>query len=272
MFLVDNNLHKLFLLLLFAFSLPALSAQVVKMNPQGERIVVFDDGSWRYYDASDSLLLKSQEQAEKENNRKVVASDQSSQSKTQQSPKKKTTSTPTPIADSDRYIPAYNCVYTFSGTDEYSKKKRVDLKKEILFEYTDPEVAGFLKGRSYVTCEAGLIEFVGNIRVLTIKITIVSRMARAEYGYLNSNSLMSIKLLNGEVVNLFAEGGDIGQIDNENNITTYKASFGISSESQKVLSSSLIDKIKLVWSTGYEEYPVTNIDFFMNQLGCLNNK
>lgn len=40
-------------------------------------------------------------------------------------------------------------------------------------------------------------------------------MARAEYGYINSNSLMSIKLLNGEVVNLFAEGGDIGQIDNE---------------------------------------------------------
>lgn len=91
-------------------------------------------------------------------------------------------------------------------------------------------------------------------------------MARAEYGYINSNSLMSIKLLNGEVVNLFAEGGDIGQIDNEKNQTTYKASFGISAESQKMLSTSLIDKIKLIWSTGYEEYPVTNIDFFCQSI------
>src|SRR5690554_1397715 len=31
------------------------SAQVVTTNQQGEKIIKFDDGSWRYYDASDSI-------------------------------------------------------------------------------------------------------------------------------------------------------------------------------------------------------------------------
>ena len=151
-------------------------------------------------------------------------------------------------------------------------RKRVDLQKEILFEYSDPEVATYLKGRSYVSCEAGLVGFVGDVRVLSIRITVASRMARADYGYLSNNTLMSIKLINGETVTLFASGSDLGLIDNENNQTVYRASFQISRESQKILTSSPIDKIKIVWSTGYEEYPVTNVDFFMNQIRCLASK
>ncbi|HMY85532.1 MAG TPA: hypothetical protein PLC76_13670 [Saprospiraceae bacterium] len=272
MYRIDNHILTLYSII-FALALGNIAtAQVVKTNSQGEKIVVFDDGSWRYFDSSDSLLLKNQELTNKDKESGTKPLNESSKAYPEKAARKRTDSSPTAITDPEGNLPDYNCVFTFSGTDEYSKKKRVDLKKEILWEYTDTEIASLLKGRSYVTCEAGLIEFVGKIRVLSIKITIASRMARAEYGYINSNSLMSIKLLNGEVVNLFAEGGDIGQIDNEKNQTTYKASFGISAESQKMLSTSLIDKIKLIWSTGYEEYPVTNIDFFVNQLNCLNNQ
>jgi len=257
------------LVLSLCWSWLSLQAQTVKKDSHGEMIVVFDDGSWRYYEASDSLLLKVDEAGDGQ-------SSQSAEEKGSEKTNRKGAKHENPplltVVDPSRKLPAYPCVETFSGVDDYSKRKRVDLQKEYLFEYTDPEVAAFLKGRSYVSCEAGLIGFVGEVRVLSIKITIASRMARADYGYLSSNTLMSIKLLNGESVTLFASGSDLGLINNEKNETVYRASFPISRESQKILASSPIDKLKVVWSTGYEEYPVTNVDFFMNQLMCLENQ
>ncbi|MFZ1585539.1 MAG: hypothetical protein WAT40_12290, partial [Saprospiraceae bacterium] len=64
----------------------------------------------------------------------------------------------------------------------------------------------------------------------------------------------------------------VGQVDNNNNLTVYKANFPVTRENQKTLMNSLVDKIKIVWSTGYEEYSVTNIDFFSNQIRCLDNQ
>ena len=269
---------------IFVFLLLSCTAysQTVEKNDKGEMIVKFDDGSWRYYEASDSILvngkpdLTSKEEFFEKDQTITISEESKSKnkkSKTQvkEAPKKKI---PKAIVVADLLVnpPPYECKIASSGTDEYTKKKRIDLQKEILFDYTDAEVATYLKGRSYVTCEANFVEFIGDVRILTLKITVASRMARAEYGYLNSNTLMSIKLLNGENVTLFSNGSDVGQVDNENNLTVYKANFPVSRENQKVLLNSLMDKIKIVWSTGYEEYPVTNIDFFMNQIRCLNNQ
>lgn len=260
-------------------------AQTVRNNDRGELIVVFDDGSWRYYEDSDSVLLKKPptlddtggddgffvKEEHADNNNTSGRKDKEPAKPRRQDADLNKRKMP-PVVDLMKSPPPYPCIVAFSGTDEYSKKKRIDLQKEILFEYTDPEVATYLKGRSYVTCEANFIEFIGDVRILSLRITVASRMARAEYGYLNSNALMSIKLLNGETVTLFAGGSDVGQIDNENNLTVYKVNFPVTRENQKVLTGSLIDKIKIVWSTGYEEYPVTNIDFFINQLRCLDNQ
>jgi hypothetical protein len=263
------NNYIFILTLMFVFAFEGLT-QTVSRNSQGEMIVVFDDGSWRYYESSDSTLLKedANAQSETENSEAQDGNNQKSRKKDKSVSKSYLLS----VVDPNRPLPAYPCVETFSGVDDYSKRKRVDLQKEILFEYSDSEVATYLKGRSYVSCEAGLVGFVGDVRVLSIRITVASRMARADYGYLSNNTLMSIKLINGETVTLFASGSDLGLIDNENNQTVYRASFQISRESQKILTSSPIDKIKIVWSTGYEEYPVTNVDFFMNQIRCLASK
>ncbi|MBK6449294.1 MAG: hypothetical protein IPN87_15340 [Saprospiraceae bacterium] len=275
--------------ILYFFMLAQASGQVVEKNKSGELIVVFDDGSWRYYEDSDSILLKAAEPLKESRNQSDAISEQvietmpldnnSNQSQKSESKKAKNDSNKkgsntkaVKVVDVMMNPPEYKCNVIFAGTDEYTKKKRIDLQKEILFDYTDPEVATYLKGRSYVTCEANFVEFIGDIRILTLKITVASRMARAEYGYLNSNTLMSVKMLNGETVTLFSNGSDVGQVDNNNNLTVYKANFPVTRENQKTLMNSLVDKIKIVWSTGYEEYSVTNIDFFSNQIRCLDNQ
>lgn len=271
--------------------------QTVSKNKAGELIVVFDDGSWRYYEAGDSILIKKEVIAAETSNDVENVDNNSSEIKNESKPpkqskktdkkseksnkqntgeekvsKKKTAIRNVVVKDLLLDPPPYNCSVAFTGIDEYTKKRRVELQKEVLFDFSDPEVAVYLKGRSYVTCEANFVEFIGDIRILSFKITVASRMARADYGYLNSNTLMSIKLLNGETITLFSNNSDVGQIDNDNNLTVYKATFPVTRENQKTLTSSLIDKIKIVWSTGYEEYPVSNVDFFVNQIKCLDNQ
>lgn len=272
-----------FFILILISLVGAVQSQTVQKNDKGELIVKFDDGSWRYYEASDSTLLSAEDKSGVKEEDTFFEKDQTisidnpkskekNNKNTSKESSKKKAAKPLVVTDLLKNPPPYDCKVAFSGTDEYTKKKRIDLQKEILFDFTDPEVATYLKGRSYVTCEANFVEFIGDVRILTMKITVASRMARAEYGYLNSNTLMSIKLLNGETVTLFSNGSDAGQVDNNNNQTVYKANFPVTRENQKVLMNSLMDKIKIVWSTGYEEYPVTNIDFFMNQIKCLDNQ
>lgn len=265
--------------------------QTVSKNKSGELIVVFDDGSWRYYEESDSILIKKEatenestdetgksdeELSKSESEVKTSKGDDADKSGKKNADDAKTSSKNTNskivVKDLLTEPPPYNCTIAFTGIDEYTKKKRIDLQKEILFDFSDPEVAVYLKGRSYVTCEANFVEFIGDVRILSLRITVASRMARADYGYLNSSTLMSIKLLNGETITLFSNNSDVGQIDNDNNLTVYKATFPVTRENQKTLMSSLIDKIKVVWSTGYEEYPVSNVDFFVNQIRCLDNQ
>ena len=66
MYRIDNHILTLYSII-FALALGNIAtAQVVKTNSQGEKIVVFDDGSWRYFDSSDSLLLKNQELTNKD--------------------------------------------------------------------------------------------------------------------------------------------------------------------------------------------------------------
>ena len=37
-----------------------------------------------------------------------------------------------------------------------------------------------------------------------------------------------------------------------------------------LLQNSEIESVRVFWSSGYEEYPVFNLDFFQKQLKCLD--
>ncbi|MBL0117535.1 MAG: hypothetical protein IPP89_00775 [Saprospiraceae bacterium] len=62
--------------ILYFFMLAQASGQVVEKNKSGELIVVFDDGSWRYYEDSDSILLKAAEPLKESRNQSDAISEQ----------------------------------------------------------------------------------------------------------------------------------------------------------------------------------------------------
>ena len=40
---------------------------------------------------------------------------------------------------------------------------------------------------------------------------------------------------------------------------------------QREALKSELDKMRVVWRTGYEDYQIYHVDFLINQINCLNN-
>ena len=79
-----------------------------------------------------------------------------------------------------------------------------------------------------------------------------------------------IELLNGKHIQLRSGKMSNGSYDTKKELLTYKVYYPLEGH-LKVLRESEIDKIKVHWSSGFEEYQVFQMDFFMHQIKCLHN-
>lgn len=176
------------------------------------------------------------------------------------------------FSDDQEITPGYHCEFTFHGIDEFTNSLKKELKEELFFSHTDERLKPFLKNIDYVSCKGYLTSISGGFRYLTLILTIASKNAAREYGYIKSGSMLNLKLLDGETVSLFTQSENQGTLDPKSGFTTYKARYPIDYQKEKILLKSGLDKVRIVWSSGYEDYEVFNIDFFINQINCLNAK
>ena len=62
---------------------------------------------------------------------------------------------------------------------------------------------------------------------------------------------------------------DKGRIESYTGHTLYKGVYELSKDDVNDLKKSFLDHVGIIWSSGYEEYAVYNVDFLQNQLECL---
>lgn len=169
-------------------------------------------------------------------------------------------------------IPEYQCQFAFNGIDAFTNKLKKELQQELFFSFTDERLKPYLKDRDYVTCYGFLTSISGGFRYLTLVFAIASKNATREYGYIKNGSLLNLKLLDGQTVSLFSQSENQGIPDPKTGDMVYKVRYPVDFQKEKTLLKSGIDRVRVVWSTGYEDYEVYNVDFFINQLNCLNSK
>ena len=165
--------------------------------------------------------------------------------------------------------PAAACITAFEGTDEATGQLRKDLQKQFLFTHTDERLRPFLKDKPYLRCE-GYFSAVGGYRFLTLEFTFAYPNAREAYGFIEKGSVLTIKLLNGDFVNLRSGTMDQGRYDIDRDLLTYRVYYPVSRGQMNLLRQTEVDAIRVFWSSGYEEYEVYQLDFFINQIGCIN--
>lgn len=163
-----------------------------------------------------------------------------------------------------------SCDFNVLQSGQRSGNRKVELKPSLLFTHTDDELRPYFGEEELVTCIAYLTEL-GDYLYLTLEFRIASPNAQKNFGPLAEGSLLRVKLLDGIFVNLYNARHDIGRIDPYSGHTLYTGRYAIGNSERKSLEKAPLEFLRVVWGTGFEDYPVFNLDFFIQQLGCLES-
>ncbi|MCO6487354.1 MAG: hypothetical protein J5I98_03000 [Phaeodactylibacter sp.] len=163
--------------------------------------------------------------------------------------------------------PATPCQVAYEGKDNKGRFRR-DLQKQLLFSYTDERLRPALKDREYLTCQ-GYFTQLGGFRFLTLEFTFAYPNAREAYGFIEKGSYLMVKLLNGQFITLFSGKMDKGTYDTETGLLSYLVHYPIDQGQINLLKNSEADSVIVSWSSGYEEYEIFQLGFFINQIRCL---
>jgi hypothetical protein len=176
-----------------------------------------------------------------------------------------------PFAHTDEVIlsprPAA-CQTAYEGKDDKGRYRK-DLQSQLLFTYTDERLRPYLEqNKEYLSC-SGHFTQIGGFRYLTLEFTFAYPNAREAYGFIEKGSYLMIKMLNNQFVTLFSGKLDKGTYDTKTQLLTYSVYYAIDQSQLNLLKRSEVDKVIVSWSSGYEEYEVYQLGFFMNQISCL---
>ncbi len=166
--------------------------------------------------------------------------------------------------------PVPPCVFVANGRDEFSGDMRRETQKEELFRFTNDFMKPYLKDVPHILCEANLVT-VGPLISLNLTFTINDQNARRAFGSIPQGSRATVKLIDGSTFNLINLRGDDGQTDESGRVTVYRAQYGLDRSLLKRLTDSELDKIRVSWSKGHEDYEIYNIDLLKRQMRCLEN-
>lgn len=160
------------------------------------------------------------------------------------------------------------CQFLSRETNEKNEIVKQELAKTIIFTHTDDELRPYFGDDELVTCTASMLQIGENI-YLNMDFRIASPNAMKNFGPLKSGSLLRIKLLNGIYVNLYNMRQDAGKIDPYSGHTLYSGRYVIGKSERRFLEKSGVEFVRVVWGTGFEDYPVYALDFFKDQFSCL---
>ncbi len=163
-----------------------------------------------------------------------------------------------------------DCKIDFNGIDLETKIHRIEIAKSLLFNYTPPEVKNDLQQSNLMFVNGQIVQE-GEQVALHLNIRINSKIAPQHYGAIQANSLLKITLINGREVKLKCYAASEGVLTREENGYIYPLGYNLDKKHLKQLARFEIDKLGLQWTSGYEEYPIYEVDFFINQISCLRH-
>jgi hypothetical protein len=165
----------------------------------------------------------------------------------------------------------FQCIFELDTFDRASGLSRKALKPGILFTHTDPDLKPFFRGKDLITC-LGRVSKAGSYVQLTIEFQIASSHSQSNFGSLEEGSLLRFKLMNDEYISLFNLKTNTGHIDPYTGYTIFSGQYALGKQEINKLSTLELDKMRVMWSTGFEDYDVYHVDFLINQLNCVMSK
>lgn len=166
----------------------------------------------------------------------------------------------------DPITDAYDCNVIENTTDKDNLMYSTHAAP--LLAYTHPKLKPHFVGQDYLSTSAQVIKS-GSNYFIALSIQIRSNRAKETFGGLEKGDAMRLQLINGETVIAYNMKRSFGIYDDISNVTNYSPVYSIKKDYLKKLSNVELDKVGLMWTTGYEDYEVYEIDFFVNHANCI---
>ena len=174
-----------------------------------------------------------------------------------------------PAADVLLNPPKRPCVLAVHTRDEFSGQTYRETQREALFRFTNEVMKKVLPpDQPHIVCEAALSNSGANTS-LHLTISIRDANARKAFGSLAKNSIATLKFLDGDTFTLNNTRNDDGVRDESGQVFTYRAQYPVDAAFVKKMRKTELDKIRIAWGTGYEDYDVQGIDVLILQGKCL---
>ena len=161
-----------------------------------------------------------------------------------------------------------NCHYADLKVNEETGTSVKKMEWELLLNHigTQTTNSGKPKIDDSFAAYAHLVNYNNSI-ILYLRMEILSTEARKNYGHIYAGDKLLFKLGNDEVVSLESGKSEIGNLRGA--MTSYSVYFQVADEVASKLSEEKIVKVRIHWSKGYMDYTVSNEDFFIRQLACV---
>lgn len=174
-----------------------------------------------------------------------------------------------PDADPMLNPPTPPCALAQNTRDEFSGETYRETQRAELFRFSNEYVKKTLApGQYQVRCEAALAQQ-GPTPSLWLTFTLNDPNARKTFGSLNKGGLAVLKFMDGQTLNVYNLRADEGAPDATGRTFTFRAQYGLDRDALKKLQRTELDKIRVAWATGYEDYDVQNVNLLRRQAKCL---
>lgn len=165
---------------------------------------------------------------------------------------------------------AEGCNILFDGVDPVSLQEKIQSDWETLFTYTHPKLEAHYKDKAFITAKSSLFKLDKDYYLL-LDITIRSREAIRSYGSIEKGAPIKFQLIAGDALYLHAETNAIGTPIPNSELVRYQSFYKVSKTNFKILKKELLDSLGIMWTSGYEDYSIYNVDAIARHLNCLKN-
>jgi hypothetical protein len=163
-----------------------------------------------------------------------------------------------------------DCTIEFNGKNS-ANKKQTTLGLARLLTYTPDKMKSYYKLSDFLTISAAFEKLDGKT-YLNIEARFNSKDVMKSYGKIHKSDFLRVEFISGRKLFLTAVESSDPYLEKHTANSVYKAKYQIANKSDlDILQKEYVDKLGIMWSSGFEAYPVYDVDFFHRQLTCLKS-
>jgi hypothetical protein len=174
----------------------------------------------------------------------------------------------TPATDVLRNPPTPPCRLAVEQRDAFSGELYRETAPEELFRFTNPIMKKVLENKTHIRCDAALTGTGAQV-TLRLQFSINDPNPRSTFGGLPQGSIAMLKFMDGTTHTLYNLKADTGAPDERSGAYQFAGIYPLDPATQKKIAARELDKLRIAWMTGYEDYEIYRVDVLSHLLPCL---